>query len=715
MQSNTDDPIQQKVNQTIQDAQQAIAAGDQKTAVVLLDQVLSQHPEHPDANYQSALLDLQVSGSEKALKKFEKAVANKPQSETHWIGYIETLMETASLEIVLEALELGQQYALTTNRAQDLAAKFLAKSPEEASQASSPEETATSNHVNTRDVVSGYQYHATENYYYPENQSQFGYEDVGNTQSKLFNLLSRTRDRSVFSSELLGQGSDWPMFYHLTSLRANLLRPFITQLASGKTLELGAGCGAVTRFIGELGGDVVALEGSPDRARVIGKRCEDLPNVTVIADLIQNLNTDEKFDVVTLIGVLEYSQVFVDEPDPVQFILNKAKSFLKEDGMLIVAIENQLGLKYFAGAAEDHLGQAMFGINDSYTDKTAITFGRKALTKQIKQAGFKEVELYVPLPDYKTPVSIVYPLGFSDEAEDAGFNVGALLAGSNVFDKQKPAVPTLSIENAWQVVGRNGLGQDLANSFLFVARQEAKPFTDIQKPVLAAHYGAERPKQFAKETEIVLQPNGIKALTRMVGDTQGLLEHQGWEQSDYHLGALWYDELLKLINQPGWDYSAFSSWSAEWINALRNVDSAKPENTIPELQHFNKLLPANYIDATPTNYIVNTEGQGQFFDLEWNFSIALPIEFVVFRGLFLTLHRVTSCTKPANNVPVLLFDLTKQVMQEQGFVLSQNDWDLFIELFNTFQNKTQGVNGQAVNGITQSLDVARLPVRKLFS
>ncbi len=714
MQSNNDDPIQQKVKQIIQEAQQAIAAGDQQTAVVLLDQVLSQHPDHPDANYQSALLDLQVKGSEAALKKFERAVTNKPQSESHWIGYIETLIETASLEIVLEALELGQQYALTANRAQDLAAKFLAKSPD-GKQPSNLEQTTPVDHANARDIVSGYQYHQAENYYYPQSQSEFAYKDVGNTQNKLFNLLSRTQDRSVFSPELLGQGSDWPMFYHLTPMRANLLRPFITQLASGKTLELGAGCGAVTRFIGELGGDVVALEGSRDRARVIGKRCEDLPNVTVIADLIQHLNTDEKFDVVTLIGVLEYSQVFVDEPDPVQFILNKAKSFLKEDGILIVAIENQLGLKYFAGAAEDHLGQAMFGINDSYTDKTAITFGRKALTKQIKQAGFKEVELYVPLPDYKTPVSIVYPLGFSDEAEEAGFNVGTLLAGSNVFDKQKPTVPTMSLENAWQVVGRNGLGQDLANSFLFVARQESKPFTGIHKPVLAAHYGAERPKQFAKETEIVLQPNGVKALTRMVGDTQSLLEHHDWEQTDYHEGTLWYDELLKLMNRPGWDYSALSNWAVEWVTALRNIAPAKPENTIPELQHFKTLLPANYIDATPTNYIVNTEGQGQFFDLEWNFSIALPIEFVVFRGLYLTLHRVTSCAKPASDVPVLLMDITKQVMQEQGFVLSQYDWDLFIELFNTFQNKTQGVNGQQLNGITQSMDVASLPVRQLFS
>ncbi len=723
MQADNDDNIQEKVTQTIAQAQQAIASGDQKTAIVLLDHVLGQHPDHPDANYQSALIDLEVSGSEHALKKFEKAVTNKPQTESHWIGYIETLMESASLEIVLEALELGQQYSLSSPKAQDLAQKFLSKQKDQSEKPLEEEHSPTVNentavqfapNSGAAAITDGYQYHPTEHYYYPQSQSAFTYKDVGDTQSKLFNIMSQTEDRSVFSPGLMAHATDWPMHYHLTPLRANLLRPFSNQIAKGKTLELGAGCGAVTRFIGELGGEVVALEGSPDRARVIGKRCEELQNVTVIADLIQNLNTEEKFDVVTLIGVLEYSQVFVDEPDPVQFVLNAAKSFLKEDGILILAIENQLGLKYFAGANEDHLGAPMFGINDAYTDKTAITFGRKELTKRMNDVGFSEVELYVPLPDYKTPVSIVYPLGFSDQADQAGFDVGTLLSGSNVHDWQKPQRPTFSLENAWQVVGRNGLGQDLANSFLFVARLQGKAFDQFDKPVLAAHYGAQRPKQFAKETQVVMAQHGLQTITRMIGEAHTLQTQAGWDQAPYHQGTLWYDALLKLVNQPNWGYQDLYQWANHWLRALSNSEKQPKESTIEPLRHFSHLLPANYIDATPTNYIVEND-KGVFFDLEWNFSITLPVEFVVFRGLYLTLHRIPSCAKPAADVPVQLFDLSQRIMQDAGFVLSQDDWDLFIELFNAFQNKTQGIEDQSFkHGITQSMDYAGLPVRQLF-
>ena len=150
--------------------------------------------------------------------------------------------------------------------------------------------------------MNGYQYNSTDNYYHPKSQDDFGYKDSGDAQNKIYRIIKNSKDKGVFSAELINQADDWPTYYHLTPLRANILRPFIKQISAGRSLELGAGCGAITRFLGELGGKVVAVEGSADRARIIGNRCAELKNVTVIADLIQNFEPDEKFDVVTLIG-----------------------------------------------------------------------------------------------------------------------------------------------------------------------------------------------------------------------------------------------------------------------------------------------------------------------------------------------------------------------------------------------------------------------------
>lgn len=559
--------------------------------------------------------------------------------------------------------------------------------------------------------MNDYQYNSTDNYYHPKSQDDFGYKDSGDAQNKIYNIIKHSKDRGVFSAELINQADDWPTYYHLTPLRANILRPFVKQISTGRTLELGAGCGAITRFIGELGGKVVAVEGSADRARIIGNRCEELKNVTVIADLIQNFKPDEKFDVVTLIGVLEYSQVYINEPDPVQYLLKLAKSFLKDDGVLIIAIENQLGLKYFCGSAEDHLGRVMFGVNDSYTDKSAITFGRKELTQHIHRAGFESVNLYVPLPDYKTPVSIIYPKGFEDASVEAGWDASPILSGAVIHDRQRPQHPTFSLECAWGVIGRNGLAQDVANSFLFAVRKTA---STTQDNVLAAHYGGQRPAKFAKETQFTLKDGSLMTQTRYVSNT-GKLDSAKWDLGPYRTGKLWFDELLLLVNRPSWSFSDLSKWTGVWIDALRASPLQPTNATIAELQHFSQLLPPNYIDATPTNFVVNSNGRGDFFDLEWNFSTALPVEFVVFRGLFLTLHRMTSCARPAGDVPVKLYDLTMAIMEKHGMNLSADDLDLFLAIFNAFQNKTQDLPSDGMNGLTAELDVAVLPIRQLFS
>jgi SAM-dependent methyltransferase len=563
----------------------------------------------------------------------------------------------------------------------------------------------------TSDTVASkkYIYNAAENYYYPETKSDFGYKDSADAENRIFNIINSCSDKNVFSVELTRQATDWPSYYHLTPLRANILRPFSAQMAAGKTLELGAGCGAVTRYIGELGGDVVALEGSPDRARVIGTRCADLPNVKVVADLIQNYATEEKFDVVTLIGVLEYSQVYIDSPDPIQTLLKTAQSFLKKDGLLVLAIENQLGLKYLCASPEDHLGRPMFGINDSYTNKSPITFGRKELVQQIKTAGFNSIELYVPLPDYKTPVSIIYPLGFDESSSAAGWDVSPILAGSVVHDRQNPGAPTFSLECAWGVIGRNGLAQDLANSFLFAIRVNHQEETG---KILAAHYGGQRPIEFAKETLFTLEEGAVMTQTRSLAKTA---EASQWELAPYRAGQLWFDQLLLLINRPDWRLAELSQWAEVWIDALRQVPGQTKETAIPELHHFQQLLPANYIDATPTNFIVNKAGRGNFFDLEWNFATALPLEFIVFRGLFLTLHRVTSCARPDGSVPHKLFDITTTLMNKLSLEISADDLDLFVALFNAFQNQTQGLPQNAMNGLTAQLDTAKLPIRQLFS
>ena len=114
---------------------------------------------------------------------------------------------------------------------------------------------------------------------------------------------------------------------------------------------------------------------NPRRALITRERCKDLANVEVVAatsDLVSGLR---EFDVVILNGVLEYSTMFMGVNGPSILLGNSFKQLTKS-GILILAIENQLGLKYFSGQPEDHAGQPMYGINNSYREGEFKTWGK---------------------------------------------------------------------------------------------------------------------------------------------------------------------------------------------------------------------------------------------------------------------------------------------------------------------------------------------------
>ena len=154
------------------------------------------------------------------------------------------------------------------------------------------------------------------------------YSDGDEAEQRLAAILAAATDLSVFSRELATQWTDWPSLYHLSSSRANLLRPFWDRLEMAEVLDIGAGCGAITRYLGECGARVLALEGSPRRAAMARSRTRDLDNVTVVADRFDQFVCDQRFDVVTLIGVLEYAALFTEGDEPAVRMLERVRDLL---------------------------------------------------------------------------------------------------------------------------------------------------------------------------------------------------------------------------------------------------------------------------------------------------------------------------------------------------------------------------------------------------
>src|SRR6266487_4389244 len=223
-------------------------------------------------------------------------------------------------------------------------------------------------------------------YIIPGIQRNFSYPDGEQSEDFLLESFQNSKDLSVGSEELQKYIHDWPSRYHLSPQRVDLLRPFADQLKKKKVLEIGSGSGAITRFLGELGCSVLALEGSLQRARITFERCRGLENVTVVSDGFENFSCTEKFDFAILVGVLEYGNAFmVNSGNGPLAMLKKAKEFLTAEGKLIIAIENKIGLKYWAGAPEDHIGKSYYSIQDLYSNQDAKTFDHFEIISLLEQ------------------------------------------------------------------------------------------------------------------------------------------------------------------------------------------------------------------------------------------------------------------------------------------------------------------------------------------
>lgn len=534
--------------------------------------------------------------------------------------------------------------------------------------------------------------------------SDFAYSDGDAVEQRLLDIMRATRDRSVLSMALRQRITDWPSRYHLSPVRANLFRPLEHLIAGRSVLEIGAGCGALTRFIGECGASAIALEGSPQRAAITAARCADLANVAVVADSLQHLADGRQFDVVTLIGVLEYARIHFridDEGDAIDAMLARARALLRPGGVLIVAIENQLGLKYFAGYREDHVAAPMYGIEDLYERDGVVTFGKAELGARLQRVGFARQSWMYPFPDYKLPVSILTERGVANRDR---VDLAPLLAASVAADPQTPASLGFSLQQAWRAVFRNGLAGQLANSFLVVA-SDGRAAEDSGRPdLLAQHYSVERRPCFAKALDISVAGDGALASARRlvaVESEPAVPLVQRLDQQPFWPGQLWHSRCIGLLNRPGWSAETLARWARIWLGHL--LDHAGAAGN-----HLGVTTPfrGGLIDAIPRNLIA-TDAGGRFFDLEWEHPESIEAGYLLYRGIVSSLTGVAGCAAPASGQRVDIEGLFCEIMCLCGLDVTRADFARFHSAELQFQHWVHG--GQWLD--CEELATHRLTVR----
>ncbi len=514
--------------------------------------------------------------------------------------------------------------------------------------------------------------------------AEFAYSDGLEVESRLLELVSRAQDRSTFSPELAAGITDWPTEYHLSRARHCLVRPLGLR-PEHKVLELGCGCGAITRFLGEIGAHVVGVEGSLPRAKVAAERCRDLGNVQVVVDDLLQFETDERFDFILLIGVLEYAAVFSAEQEPFGHYLRSLSRFLAPAGRVVVAIENQLGLKYFNGCGEDHVGVPFFGIQDLYGARTVRTFGKKELIAQLSGAGLAHTYFYYPFPDYKLPSVILTETGLADRE----FEAVDLLARAHGRDYAGFPYRNFDDALAFSVVASNGLLAELSNSFLVVA--VAEPAFKPDASELASAFSIQRAPEFCTQTRFVRDESTIRVVkepltalpAHLVQLPGGITISHHADESAYHRGRQVQWKLLKARARSG-DLQAVGQALRPWIEFLLQHARVPAARVVDVSRKPSKLasyeISGRFLDCTPAN-LLDTGDEFAPIDLEWQSDRDISLGWVVTRGVLWSLGWGVPSASNLESVSAVV----EALCQDSGLSVSESEVQDWLDLEAVFQ------------------------------
>ena len=300
-------------------------------------------------------------------------------------------------------------------------------------------------------------------------------------------LLKIVKDVSrVEYPSVIEQRKSWPILYHLSPLRGNIVDwfPFGKE---AKVLEIGSGCGAITEKLSQKAGSITCVELSARRSLINAYRNQDRDNVMIhvgnFSDIEPSLDRD--YDVACMIGVFEYGRSYIHTEHPYEDFLDIIKRHVKNNGCIIIAIENRLGMKYWAGCKEDHLGSYFSGLEGYPGGGNACTFSRSGLERIFQRCGISEYSFYYPYPDYKFPTTL-----YSDSRLP---NPGELTDNMRNFDRDRMVL--FNEKYVYDGIIRDGLFDVFANSYLVVLGK--------QPDIRYVKYSNDRADAYGLRTEIL--------------------------------------------------------------------------------------------------------------------------------------------------------------------------------------------------------------------
>jgi SAM-dependent methyltransferase len=431
------------------------------------------------------------------------------------------------------------------------------------------------------------------------------------SEEDVLRIIAAATDLGSSTDDLIRQAEGWAQTYHLHPSRANVVR-CLDLPATARVLEIGAGCGAITRYLGESCASVDALEPVPGRAAAARARTRDLDNVEVFVGELADVPTEPAYDLIVVIGVLEYIANGGAERGPYLDFLRGIHDRLADGGALILAIENQLGVKYLAGAPEDHSNRMFDSIEGYPADSPARTFSRRQLQELFVGAGLDPAFL-VAFPDYKITRAVLGD--FPDGARSLLHRIPQFPSPDWMGHR-----PRLADEySMWRSFVEAGLEFDTGNSFLVLAGKDS-PAELWPSGVAGVFYSVGR--RAAYTTETIVQADGDSVLFRRHAVSK--VARDGSDELELIESEYPYADGEDLLSYVARDRNAdvkglLTGWATELDLAITRDGAAS-------------------LDLVPHNIVVGPDQQLHPIDVE--LSHPATREQVIRRGVYWMAYRI---------------------------------------------------------------------------
>ncbi len=470
-------------------------------------------------------------------------------------------------------------------------------------------------------------------------------------EGEMLRLLRTAEDRRSGSDELALLVRDWPTAYHLAPERAVLLDP-LSIGSNDLVLDVGAGSGVNTRLCAERGAKVTAVEASAARAELIANRCAGLEGVEVLCGPLQELGDDRLggYDLVLLVGVLEYASTPQGGSSGPTALLEMLTKYLAPNGVVVLAIENRLGLKYLLGFPEDHLGLPWVGW-EGYRNGEPTTWSRRELTQMLCDVGLLAQKWLYPFPDYKLPMAVLAEEIYSHP--DAVDMVDQLV-GRPTNNEYAQSLLVADDRAAHRALLTAGLGLDVANSFLVVAGHSSSDVSKrVDENVLAWRVAPDRRRRWRQQAVVAKTKQDLVIKRRLVAkeaqihsdknsenEQNEYVQYEGWlgqvevGEEVYVPGRNLEQELLAVAHQGSSDKIAqlLEQWRAVLAKHEIAVEAGfDPHPYLPA--DTTLVLPQDWLDVGPDNFVVTVDGL-KFVDREWVAAGGVDVRLAVVRGLW---------------------------------------------------------------------------------